>query len=61
MRTTDTILVSFDRDEKDIDTAVLVVGRKTPGQVVDIINAFKGKDAEMISLNLTTQRTKEDE
>lgn len=61
MRTTDTILVSFDRDEKDIDNAVLIVGKKTLGGPVDIINAFQGKEAEMIYLNLITQRKKEEE
>jgi hypothetical protein len=27
------------------DTTVLIVGRKTPGEKIDIINAFQGEDA----------------
>jgi len=61
MRKTDTILVSFDRDEKDIDNAVLIVGKQDRIKGVDIINAFAGKEAEMIYLNLITQRKKEEE
>ena len=57
-RTTDTILVSFDRDPKDIDTAVLVIGRKVNGRLY-IINAFQGKKAELIYLNLITKETKD--
>lgn len=59
-RTTDTILVSFDRDPKDIDSAVLIIGRKVDGRL-DIINAFQGKEAELIYLNLITQKTKREE
>ena len=35
--------VSFTDDENN---GVLVVGRKSPNQSVDIINAFQGKEAE---------------
>ena len=59
-RMTNTILVSFDRDPKNIDTAVLIVGIRTDEDRVDIINAFQGKEAEMIFLNLVTQRKKEE-
>ncbi len=57
-RMTNTLLVSFDRDPKNIDTAVLIVGIRTDEDRVDIINAFQGKEAEMIFLNLVTQKKK---
>ena len=55
-RMTNTLLVSFDRDPNNIDTAVLIVGIRTADDTVDIINAFQGKEAEMIFLNLVTQK-----
>lgn len=40
----DTLLVSIDFGE-NADESVLIVGRKYPNQSVDIVNAFKGKEA----------------
>lgn len=47
MKTTDSILVGFD-DTDGKDECVLVVGRKTAGEVVGIINAFQGEKAREI-------------
>ena len=52
-KTIDTILVSFDFTHGK-DKSVLIVGRKTPGEVVDIINAFQGKEAEELYRKLVT-------
>ena len=45
----DTLLVSFVGD-------LLVVGKKTPGDVPNIINAIKGEDAVRLYKELTTQK-----
>lgn len=52
MKTTDSILVGFD-DTDGTDECVLVVGRKTPGDVAVIINAFKGEEARKLYRKLT--------
>lgn len=38
------------------NTTVLIVGRKTVGQAVEVINAFEGKEAEELYLKLTTKK-----
>ena len=53
--TTDIILVSYDFTHGK-DQSVLIVGRKTPGQAVDIINAFQGEEAEELYKRLTTKK-----
>lgn len=44
MKNPDTLLVGFDNAHGD-DVAVLIVGRKVPGDSVQIINQFQGKEA----------------
>ena len=44
MKNFDTMLVGFDHSHGD--PAVLIVGRKAPGDNVRIINQFQGKEAE---------------
>lgn len=44
IKNSDTLLVGFDHGHGDI--AVFIVGRKGPGETVDIINQFQGKEAE---------------
>lgn len=44
MKNPDTLLVGFDNAHGD-DVAVLIVGRKAPGDLVQIINQFQGKEA----------------
>ena len=44
MKNPDTLLVGFDNAHGD-DAAVLIVGRKAPGDSVQIINQFQGKEA----------------
>jgi hypothetical protein len=53
MRTTDTILVSYDFTH-GVDKSVLVIGRKRPNESVEIINAFQGKEAEDLYFKLIT-------
>ena len=43
----ETILVSFE-PSNGVDNCVLVVGRKSVGQAVEIINAFQGLEAEAL-------------
>lgn len=58
MKTTDSILVGFD-DTDGKDKCVLIVGRKTQGKAVDIINAFQGKEARDLHRKLTEKKTME--
>ena len=51
----DTILVSFE-PSNGVDTCVLIVGRKTSGQAVDIVNAFQGLEAEALYRKLITKK-----
>lgn len=51
----DTLLVSIDFGS-NVNESVLLVGRKHPNQAVDIINAFKGKEAIDIYDKLVTQK-----
>ena len=44
MKNTDTILVSFSF-VKTKEDGVLIVGRKEEGKPVDVLSAFKGKEA----------------
>lgn len=39
----DTLLIGYDAEEKG--DPILVVGRKTPGEVIDVVNAFQGEEA----------------
>lgn len=55
MKTTDTILVSYD-DSNGVDTCVLIVGRKNPGETVTIINAFQGEEAAELYRKLTERK-----
>lgn len=52
---TDCILVSIDTTHGE-DKAVLVVGRKTKGQAVDIVNAFQGEEAVALYEKLITKK-----
>ena len=53
--TTDTLLVGFDYTHGK-DNTVLIVGRKTKGVAVEIINAFQGEEAEAIYKMLITKK-----
>lgn len=56
MRVTDSILVSVDFDvsgRPDVDTAVLVVGKKKKGDGIYILNAFQGEEAMELYKKLT--------
>lgn len=55
MITSDTLLVSIDFTNSR-DTGVLIVGRKTPGQVVNIVNAFQGEEALKVYEILTKKK-----
>lgn len=45
MKINESLLVGVDFTNGE-DVGVLIVGRKSPNQSVDIINAFQGKEAE---------------
>lgn len=49
----DTFLISFDYTHGDMP--VLIVGRKGKSEI-DIINAFKGKEAKELYQKLTTKK-----
>lgn len=53
MKNSDTLLVGFDNKHGDI--AVLIVGRKEPGEKVQIINQLQGKEAEELYRKLSTK------
>ena len=57
MQLTDSVIVSFDCSN-GMDKSVLVVGHKTQGEVVKIINAFQGKEAEDLWRRLTYREDK---
>ncbi|WP_317327645.1 hypothetical protein [Ruthenibacterium lactatiformans] len=48
----DVLLVGYDFSHGK-DSMVLLVGRKKPNDSVDVINAFKGKEAEELYNRLT--------
>ena len=52
----DTVLVGFDHSHGD--PAVLIVGRKAPGDKVQIINQFQGKEAEELYQKLAGEEDK---
>lgn len=58
MKTTDTILVSYDFTHGR-DASVLIVGRKRKNQSVEIVNAFQGAEAEELYNRLVTKKVKE--
>lgn len=45
MKINESLLVGVDFTNGE-DVGVLIVGRKSPNQSIDIINAFQGKEAE---------------
>lgn len=51
----DTLLVSLSFESGE-DTGVLIVGRKSKGQAVDIVNAFQGPEARQIYERLVTKK-----
>ena len=55
---TDSLIIGYDKSDKD-DSTVLIVGRKKIGQVVDIVNAFQGEEAEAIWNQLIAVKKKE--
>lgn len=54
------LLVSFDPKHDD-DESILLVGTKRQGEIIDIINAFQGKEAREIYERLTTVKEKKHE
>ena len=58
MKNFDTMLVGFDHSHGD--PAVLIVGRKAPGDNVRIINQFQGKEAEELYRKLVGEEDKND-
>lgn len=55
MKTTDTVLVSFDFTN-GVDKSVLVVGRQLPRHSAEIINAFQGEEAYELWKKITIKR-----
>ena len=54
MQITDTLLVSYTfNSTSDIDSAVLIVGKKDKKKPVEIVNAFQGEEAIDIWKKLT--------
>ena len=52
MRTTSSIIVSYDASENG-DEPILLVGKKNPNKPIKIINAFQGKEARDLWKKLT--------
>ena len=55
MRTTSSIIVSYDASENG-DEPILLVGKKNPSEIIKIINAFQGKEARELWKKLTEKR-----
>ena len=52
MRTTSSIIVSYDASENG-DEPILLVGKKNPNKPTKVINAFQGKEAKDLWKKLT--------
>lgn len=52
----DALIVTYDPEKH-----ILLVGRKTPGQFPDIVNAFQGADADDIYKQLTFVKVENNE
>lgn len=50
----DSLIISIDTTN-DKDNTVLIVGRKTVGQQVEIVNAFQGEEALKLYSQLTVK------
>lgn len=57
MDITGAVVAAFDY-KSDTDTAVLIVGQKTPNVDIQIINAFEGEEAKELWKKLTTKDEK---
>lgn len=57
MRTTSSIIVSYDASENG-DEPILLVGKKNPNETIKIINAFQGKEAKDLWKKLTERNEK---
>ena len=57
MKTTDSVIVAFDFTH-GVDNSVLIVGHKNPKEVVEVVNAFQGKEAEELWKKLTVKKEK---
>lgn len=57
MRTTSSIIVSYDASENG-DELILLVGKKNPNEIIKIINAFQGKEAKDLWKKLTERSKK---
>ena len=57
MKTTESVIVSYDFTH-GADESILLVGKKKPGDIVEIVNAFQGKEAEELWKKLTVKKEK---
>lgn len=55
MKNSDVLLVGWDHSHGDIP--ILIVGRKGPGEAVQIINQFQGKEAVELYKKLTEKES----
>lgn len=56
----DALLIGYD-DTNGKDETVLIVGRKTEGEVAEIINAFQGDEARELYRKLTERKERTNE
>ena len=57
MRTTSSIIVSYDASENG-DETILLVGKKNLNETIKIINAFQGEEAKNLWKKLTERNEK---
>lgn len=50
------LLIGYD-NTNGLDNTVLIVGQKGVGEVVTIVNAFQGEEAEELYKKLTTKKS----
>lgn len=56
----DSLIISIDTSNGK-DNTVLIVGRKTVGQQVEIVNAFQGEDLKAIDVKLLREKGRLDD
>ena len=56
MTTSDTLLIGFDHRPFELDNTILIVGRKSKGEEIEIINAFQGEEAKELYQRLITKK-----
>lgn len=55
---TESLIIGYDKNDKNKDATILIVGKKELNKPMTVINAFEGKEAEALYKKLTTKKEK---